>query len=331
MRLIGCLAFSALLLLLLPACGQKSAGLQDSAISPDQALYENGMEFFEKNQYIKARLSFQTLINTYPDSDYTPSAFLAIADSFYEEGNSKENLLQAESQYRDFVIFYPTHEMADDAQMKTAAVNVKLMKPSDRDPTYARKAEAELTNFLKDYPDSELAPTAEEFLREVQENLAGGVQAVGIFYFSRNSYNASENRFKEVLDEYPDFSSSDVTVFKLAESLEKLGRIEESSVYYSQLAREYPYSRYWEPAREKLVLLEKDVPAVDERKAAEHEANRRINSFSLLDPIRGMKRFFTGGDDIYEIAKRRAEERKIKEKQLSNTFPSEQEEKPLKP
>ena len=58
-----------LVAVLLASCGQKSADLQQSAVSPDKVLYENGMKFFEKNYFIKARLSFQTLIQTYPDSD----------------------------------------------------------------------------------------------------------------------------------------------------------------------------------------------------------------------------------------------------------------------
>ena len=330
MRLVARFCLSVFVLLQLVGCGQKSAGLQESAVSPDQKLFENGMNFLEKNNFIKARLSFQTLINTYPDGEYAPSAFLAIADSYYEEGG-RENLLQAESAYKDFIIFYPTHEMADDSQMKTAAVNVRLMKPSDRDPTYARKAEAELKKFLEDFPDSELAPTAEEFLREVQENLAAGTHDVGVFYFSRHSHEASESRFKEVLDRYPNFSRSDVTVFRLAESLEKLGRIEEASTYYVELAREYPFSEHFGAAKERLVLLEKDVPEVDREKANQHEANRIPSSFSLLDPVRGVWKFFSGSEDIYEIAKRRAEERRIREKQLSDASQSEEEGKPLNP
>ncbi len=46
--------------LLLSSCGQKSAGLQEAAVAPDTMLFENGMTYLEKNQYIKARLSFQT-------------------------------------------------------------------------------------------------------------------------------------------------------------------------------------------------------------------------------------------------------------------------------
>ena len=282
------------------------------------------MQYLEKSQFIKARLTFQTLVNTYPESEHTPASFLSIADSFYKEAGTT-NLLQAETQYKDFIIFYPTHEIADDAQMKIAAVNVRLMREPDRDPTYAIKAERELIKFLQIYPDSELAPTAEEFLWEVQENLADGMQGVGDFYFNKDSYLASESRYKEVLDLYPDYSSLSTTLFRLGQSLEGLGRIEEAGVYYSRLVSEYPFSDYEGEARERLLLLERPLPEVNPVEAAANaaEANRRMDDgFSVLDPIRGVWQIFTGREDPYEVARRRAEERQQQEQVASQPTPA---------
>lgn len=297
-----------LILGILVGCGQKSAGLQEGAVAPDTQLFETGMEYLEKSQFIKARLSFQTLINTYPDSEFTPASFLSIADSYYAEGGT-EGLLQAEAQYKDFLIFYPMHEMADDAQLKIAAINYRLMRPYDRDPTNARKAEVEFKRFLQNYPDSELTPTAEEALREVEETLARHDHAIGDFYFDRNSYGAAENRFREVVDKYPEFSMMDQTLYKLGRSLEESGRINEAAPYYEQIASEYPFSDHFEEVREKLILLEREVPPVDEAAAAENAANQRDESFSILDPVRSVWQTFTGRPDIYEIARKRAERR----------------------
>ena len=315
--------YRLLILMLVPilsvSCGQKTAGLQESAVSPDKQLFDNGMGFLGNNNFIKARLAFQTLINTYPDSEYTPVSFLAIADSYYDEGGT-QNLLQSESQYKDFNVFYPTHEMADDAQMKVAAINVRLMRAPDRDPTYARKAELELRKFLEVYPDSELAPTAMEFLRDVQQNLATGMHAVGDFYYEKESYLASESRYKEILEKYPEYHQMDLALFRLGGSLENLGRVEEASVYYARLVAEYPFSSEADSAEEKLILLEKPVPIVDTLIASRNDANRKIEEgFSILSPIRSVVEIFTSSEDIYEIAKRRAEERRILEQEQFST------------
>ena len=66
------------ILFFLSSCGQKSPGLQEGAISPDQMLFENGMKYMDKGQLIKARLTFQTLISSYPEGENTPDAFFAI-------------------------------------------------------------------------------------------------------------------------------------------------------------------------------------------------------------------------------------------------------------
>lgn len=316
MRNIVRLTLVASALIVLASCGgRKGADLQEGAVAPDKTLFENGMKFLGKKHFIKSRLSFQTLISTYPESEYTPTSFLSIADSYYEEGG-KENLLQAEAQYKDFIIFYPTHESADNAQMRIAAINYRLMKPHDRDPTYTRKAEIELKKFLDDFPDSELAPTAEEFLRQVREELSKGVHGVGVFYHDKKRYSAAANRFEEVVEEYPEFSRLDESLFHLADSLENLGRVEEATVYYSRVAREYEFSPYFDNAREKLILLERPVPQLDKEKAARNLARMKRyekEGFSFLSPVRGVLGIFTGREDPYEVARRRAEQRQMEE------------------
>ena len=137
---------------------------------------------------------------------------------------------------------------------------------------------------------------------------------VGSFYFERNSFSASASRFEEILEKYKGFAYLDETLFKLALSLENLGRVEEATVYYSQVAQEYPFSQHFEEAKEKLVLLERPVPSVDQTKAAHNESRRleeEEEGFSILDPVRSVVGIFTGREDPYEVARRRAEERQM--------------------
>ena len=53
---------------------------------PDKVLYDRAMDAMKHNKFDVARLSLQTLINTYPDSEYVARAKLAIGDSWYAEG-----------------------------------------------------------------------------------------------------------------------------------------------------------------------------------------------------------------------------------------------------
>ena len=204
--------------------------------------------------------------------------------------------------------------MADDSQMKVAAINFRLMRAPDRDPTNSRKAMMELRKFLRDYPDSPLAPTAREVLWEVEENLALGVGMKGDFYYKKKRFEASSKRYEEVVRDYRNFSGTDATLYSWADSLEKKGSIDQAATIYERIAREFPFSQYHEKAIEKLTLLEREVPHVDQAAAERHLANQRpVEAFSFFDPIRNVWKTFTGGQDIYEVARQRAEERENQE------------------
>ncbi|MBV9265797.1 MAG: hypothetical protein JO061_06485, partial [Acidobacteriaceae bacterium] len=53
---------------------------------PDKILFDTAMKDIEHGRYEVARLSLQTLMNTYESSEYMAKAKLAIADSWYREG-----------------------------------------------------------------------------------------------------------------------------------------------------------------------------------------------------------------------------------------------------
>src|SRR5580658_750525 len=55
---------------------------------PDKELYDKAMAALKKGHYDVCRLDLQTLLNTYPDSEYQMRAKLAIGDSWFKEGGS---------------------------------------------------------------------------------------------------------------------------------------------------------------------------------------------------------------------------------------------------
>ena len=74
---------------------------------PDKVLFDRAMDAMKHNRFDVARITMQTLINTYPDSEYIARAKLAVADSWYAEGGTA-SLAQAEVEYKDFKPSFPT-------------------------------------------------------------------------------------------------------------------------------------------------------------------------------------------------------------------------------
>ena len=171
-------------------------------------------------KYDVACLSLQTLINTYPDSEYIARAKLAIGDSWYKEGGSAA-MAQAESEYKDFITFFPNMPEASEAQMKIANIHFNEMEKADRDPTHARRAEEEYRQMILQFPDSPLVPQAKARLLEVQEVLARREYLIGHYYFLRESYPAAIARLKSVTDTYPLYSGAADALFELGNAYER--------------------------------------------------------------------------------------------------------------
>lgn len=52
---------------------------------PDKTLFDRSMDSMKKGQYQEARSLLETLINSYPDSEYIARAKLAVGDTWYDE------------------------------------------------------------------------------------------------------------------------------------------------------------------------------------------------------------------------------------------------------
>ena len=231
---------------------------------PDKELFDRAVDDLEHSRYTVARLTFQTLINTYPDSEFLAKAKLGIADSWYRQGGTS-NLLQAEAEYRDFITFFPTMPEAGEAQMRVAMIHYRAMEKPDRDPTRALRAEQEFQKLLLTYPDGPFVPLASQRLREVQEVLAQGAFEICRFYYLLGADKATQPRLEELVERYPSFSRTDQALYLLGSSLERSGgeAAAKSSNYYARIVRDYPLSPRVEDAKKRMAAMEAPIPEPD--------------------------------------------------------------------
>ena len=186
---------------------------------PDKVLFDKAMEAMRHNRFDVARLTLQTLINTYPDSEFIARAKLAVGDSWYAEGGAAA-LAQAEQEYSDFQIFFPNMPEAAEAQLKIANIHYQQMEKADRDYTNAKRAEDEYRKLILQYPDNKLVPEAKQRLLEVQEVLADREFGIGRFYALRQSYAASIARLQSLVEKYPLYSRADEALYLLGQDYE---------------------------------------------------------------------------------------------------------------
>ena len=239
----------------------KSTSVDNNA-QPDKILYDRAMDDIKHGRQEVGRLNLQTLINTYPDSEYLAKAKLAIADSYYKEGGTS-NLALAVSGYKDFIVFFPFLPEATYAQMQVAMVHYKQMDKPDRDRTHALAAEEEFQIFLQKYPSDPLAPEATQHLREVQEVLAEGEYRIGYYYYVKGDKRAAAARLLMVTNRYPLFSKSDQALWMMGDIFATSEHKDVASLYYARIVKNYPLSSLAPGAKDKLKSSGVPIPQAD--------------------------------------------------------------------
>src|ERR1017187_3227394 len=168
---------------------------------PDKELFDKAMIALKKGRFDVARLDLQTMLNTYPESEYRMRAKLSVGDTWFKEGGSAA-LTQAEAEYEDFITFFPNVPEAAEAKMKVADIYYEQMEKPDRDFSNAQSAEKEYREMINMFPDSTLVPRAKQKLRDVQEVLGEREFQVGSYYESREDFVAAIARLETVADTY---------------------------------------------------------------------------------------------------------------------------------
>ena len=271
---------------------------------PDKVLFDRAMEAMKRAKFDVARLTLQTMINTYPDSEYVARAKLAVGDSWYAEGGSA-GLAQAEIEYKDFITFFPNMPEASEAQLKVANIHYRQMEKPDRDFTHAMRAEEEYKQLLLQFPDTKLVAEAKQRLLEVQEVLAEREFRIGRFYFLRESWPAAIARLKTMADAYPLYSGVDEALYMLGSAYEqqiervrgaKMAEVYKSKLIeefgnsaaeaYSRIVTRYPVMQRAPDAKQRLEALRRPVPtptpeAIAQNKA-EEEGRRDPSRFGKL-------------------------------------------------
>jgi outer membrane protein assembly factor BamD len=262
---------------------------------PDKELYDKAMLALQRNHFDIARLDLQTLLNTYPDSQFQMRAKLAIGDSWYKEGGTAA-LTQAEQEYKDFITFFPNQPEAAEAQMKVANIYFREMDRPDRDYEKAVRAQDEYRNMIQQFPESTLVPEAKQKLREVQEVLAVRESNIASFYESHQNWAAAIARYQTVTDTYPLYSHMDDALLSLGDAYASQARLVATmrlpegpkahliSIYndqaiaaYDRILTVYPAAPHVEDAKDRLTALGRPIPkpTADQLAASEALENSR--------------------------------------------------------
>ncbi len=269
---------------------------------PDKVLFDSAMKDIEHGRYEVARISLQTLMNTYDSSEYMAKAKLAIADSWFREGGGN-GLAQAEAEYKDFILFYPGMEESAQAQDRVCDIHYKQMDKSDRDVLQTIQAENECKALIVQFPNSKFVPGVQQKLRDIQESLAEREFDVGDFYHARQMNPAAANRLNALVDQYPLYSKAGDALYEAGDSYSKMGPRfrKQSGEMFSRIVSDYPLSDRVKDATRRLQEMELPVPPVNQ--AALERAKWEKENYKAPSMMSRSMGLLKGGPDVTHAAR----------------------------
>jgi outer membrane protein assembly factor BamD len=247
------LAAAALALVLLgaPACGAKHK--KQRPLLPPQQAYDLAMERIAKKHYYTGRTMLQELMPRVPpdDRDILPKIQLGIADAYYKDGGQL-NYGEALNSYRTFLTYYPNHPEADRAQYMVGMSLFEQALSPDRDQALTLQAIQEFEKVETVYLGSTYVEQSRKKIVECHDRLAEHERVVARFYQKRKKYNAAIDRYRTILDHYPEYSQTGQVLFDIGTCLLAVGNRPEAEEFIGRLMQDHPGGKLAVRAKEML-------------------------------------------------------------------------------
>jgi len=233
------------------ACAAKHRKQQPTL--PPQQVYEMALQKIARKRYFTARTMLQELMPRVPpdDRDILPKIQLAIADAFFKDGGQL-NYGEALNGYRTFLTYYPNHEEAARAQFMVGMSLFQQALSPDRDQSLTQQAIQEFQKVETAYPTSTLVEKARKKIIECHDRLGEHERLVGRFYQKRKRYNAAIDRYRFVLDQYPQYSRTGQVLFDIGTCLLAVGNRPEAEEFFGRLFQDQPGGKLASRAKELL-------------------------------------------------------------------------------
>lgn len=181
-------------------CFSGCAWFKEKDIKSAPELAADGMEKYRSGNYKTAIEDFEKLRDWYPFDRYAILAELKIADSHYQLKQYDEAVVA----YQEFESLHPMNEAIPYVVYQIGRCYYEQITTVDRDQSAAKKALATFERLQKQFPDHQYSRRAGEHIHTCLKSLAGHELYVGKYYFRKKNYKAAMNRFKTVIQDFPD-------------------------------------------------------------------------------------------------------------------------------
>lgn len=216
---------------------------------PPDVLYNQGLANLEGGRLTEASKKFQAIDRQHPYSEWARKALVMRAFASYRSGEYEESVTSA----KRYLATYPGTPEAAYAQYIIGLDYFRQIPDVTRDQKATARAAAAMQEVVDRYPESEYAEDARAKVRMARDQLAGKEMQVGRYYLERREYIAAINRFKSVVETYPNTRHVEEALARLTESYYAMGLTQEAQASASVLGQNFPDSEWY---KDSYTLLE---------------------------------------------------------------------------
>ena len=239
---------------LLTGCrSKKTVSIDPSEKGSDKKMYENALKYMTKDPE-KARLLFKEVGQLYPDSIYANKSKLGIGDSYFKERDSA-SLIMAAAEYQEYVNLYPYSPDAVYAKYQVGMCYYKQINKPERDQTNTFTAIKAFEGVIQQYPGTPEADEAKKKIDECRQNLARHYYLIGYYNYLMKSYAGAIARFKQVMDEYPDFTANDKLLYFTGKTYTAMEDYDSALSFFQRVVGSHAKSKYAKKAQRQIGKL----------------------------------------------------------------------------
>jgi outer membrane protein assembly factor BamD len=210
-------------------------------IEPADVLYNQGLANVQAGQLTEASRKFNAIDKQHPYSEYARKAMVMRAFTDYRQGQYSEAINTASR----YLSLYPNDEDAAYAQYIVGLAYYRQIPEVTRDQRTSARAIAAFTEVIERYPESEYVQDSQAKLRYARDQLAGKEMQVGRYYLERKEFVAAANRFRLVVERYPNTRQIEEALARLVETYYAMGLESEAQTAAAVLGHNFPDSQWY--------------------------------------------------------------------------------------
>ncbi|MDE1158296.1 MAG: outer membrane protein assembly factor BamD [Neorhizobium sp.] len=206
-----------------------------------QTLYDQGLANMKAGNFNEATRKFDAVDKQNPFTEWGRKALVMATYVRYRQNKTDEAIGTGNRYLKQ----YPNSDDSAYVQYLVGMSYSKQIADVTQDQKAAGQTIGAMTNLVKTYPNSPYVDEAQAKIRFARDQLAGKEMQVGRYYLERKEYLAAIQRFRNVVETYPNTNQIEEALARLTEAYYAMGIVEEAQTAAAILGRNYPDSQWY--------------------------------------------------------------------------------------